>query len=82
MKHAQNSLALLLILFLSLAITACSTQSAAIGAAQFYKQKRCDPTSEISYMRCDTHIQTEYEKGQALRKRHLEEVANDVEITP
>lgn len=77
MKQTQNSIVLSLILCLSLTITACSTKSAAMGAAQFYKQKHCDPTSEISYMRCDTDIQSEYEKGQALRKRHLNEVDSE-----
>lgn len=77
MQHQRLKITQLLLISLSLTITACSTKSAAMGAAQFYKQKHCDPTSEISYMRCDTDIQSEYEKGQALRKRHLDEVGSE-----
>ncbi len=51
-----------------LIISACTPQQASWNTGQFFKDKDCDQNSSISYKRCDTNIQEEYENAQEIQR--------------
>lgn len=51
-----------------LIISACTPQQASWNTGQFFKDKDCDQNSSISYKRCDTNIQGEYENAQEIQR--------------
>jgi len=66
-------------LILLATLTGC-TQHASMTTAQIIKNRDCNQQSEISYKRCDTNVEDEYQKAQELKRELDEQTKKEQEI--
>jgi hypothetical protein len=61
-----------------LLLSACTGREVITGVAQLEADKHCDPMSDVSYLRCGTDIDDEYEKNRALKEQHMREADEEL----
>jgi|GEM_PF-5981929 len=52
---------------------ACTSKQLAVGAAQIAADTQCSNNNNVSYLRCGTNVESEYQKNKQLKEQSMKE---------